>query len=581
MDNKYLIVCNTSQVALFSQQAKDSPQKKFITTEKDFWGLTLSNLDEFGRIVVIAELLWDGHTPDEFYGMDIAVSLRLRLKTLAPICILSFMPKVFFSNQTEIKYNILKARGTVFRQMPTEFNYIVNAFEGIIPLSQATLVYLSNLLVDVQHLIDLLRHVFRMTSSHNRIVDSLKKIDVLSSTVVYPNARDLANKIYKAHQHGNEEQFFKYSNELLDLLGTYWQQIGRTAALGENLHQTVVLVDDNLADLSWAKSALQDYFEVIPFQNALEAKTYIDNDPGNEIAAIISDWQLLKPGTDEHQEMLGFELLEYAARKGHYALFSLTSTDDFSTLEVDQNLWFEHTLITKDFHHEESLWKMYIPIIRQKIEHNRAIIASLPTGEGWTNNFKLAYRKENGKNVAYKQYYTSLKEQYILNRNSERWHSFETEVSCLSNNLWDYYKKALDPEERPFLFDLKTQWGIELNRDLKNVLVIRRLFLAFWFNKTQLDISFKIPDKGIIEDPVINVYSVLRNRYFNQILEERGGYDALRTYKDLNNAAKVFTSQLAIEPNQLPQGVLPEEKAWLINQGIKTDNGNDNLYYPD
>ena len=327
---------------------------------------------------------------------------------------------------------------------------------------------------------------------------------------------------------------------------------------------------------------MQQAFHVISFRTALEAKRLIDGDVGNEIAAVICDWQLLRPGTDEQQEMLGFELLDYAARKGHYALFSLTSTDDASTLEVDQHLWFEHTLISKDFHHDAEMWKLYIPIIRQKIERNRAVIASLPTGEGWSSDFKLAYRKENGRTVAYRQYYTSLKEQYVKKRNSEGWHSFGVDVSGVSDRLWEYYSKAMIPEERPLLFDLKTQWGLELNRDLRNVLVIRRLFLALWFNKTRLDISFKVPGKGIVEDPVINIYSVLRHRYFSEIMDEREeGYDAGRVYRDLSNAAKVFASQLAIEPNRLPQGILPEERAWLANLGIDDESGNDNLYYPD
>ena len=169
-----------------------------------------------------------------------------------------------------------------------------------------------------------------------------------------------------------------------------------------------------------------------------------------------------------------------------------------------------------------------------------------------------------------------------MKRNSEEWHSFEAAVSGLSDQLWAYYGRALDhPEDRPFLFDLKTQWGVELNRDLKNVLIIRRLFLALWFNKTRLDIAFKVPGKGMVEDPVINIYSVLRHRYFDEVMEEREAGDPQKTYRDLNNAAKVFASQLAIEPNRLPQGILPEENAWLAARGIAVEGGNDNLYYQD
>lgn len=581
MDNRYLIVCPPAEEAFFAQP-EWGVSSRTVCSEEAFDALSEKDLTGYAGIIVTAELDWAGHAPGDFYGFDVAVALRLRLKGLAPMCILSFLPRDYFAALSDIKYNILKARGTTFERLPASPEGIVSAMNGILPLSQATLAYLSNLLVDIQHLLDHLRHVLRMTSSRDRIAEALRRTDILSSAGVYPSLRMLSDEILAAHDAGDEERFYLRTSELLDQLGTCRQQSGSgSAATEEGARQTVVIVDDNRDDLQWATSALQGSFRIVPFQFAHEAKQYIDNDRGNEIAAIICDWQLLEPGTEDHQEMLGFELLDYAARKGHYALFSLTSTDDSSTLEVDQHLWFEHTLITKDFHHDDALWRMYIPVIRQKIERTRAVIASLPSGDAWTSDFKLAYRKENGKNVAYKQYFTSLKEQYIQQRNSEDWHSFEAEVSTTADQLWAYYQKALSPDERPFLFDLKTQWGIELNRELKNVLVIRRLFLAFWFNKAQLDIAFKIPQKGIVEDPVINIYSVLRHRYFHELMEDRESPDALRAYKDLNNAAKVFANQLAIEPNRLPQGVLPEEKAWLGSLGIEAERGNDNLYYPE
>lgn len=580
-EKHYLIICDPVDVGFLTEMAGEALVLT-VTDEGAFERLTSEDLAAFDGALVRAELTWAEHSPTEDYGFDLAVALRLRLKLAAPVCMLSFLPKSRFSSLSDIKYNMLKARGTAFLQLPADADDLAAAFAGIYPLSPATLAYLSNLLVDVRHLIDHLRHAFRMTTSHDKIVSSLKKIGILSSSGIYPLARELADEVEAAHRRGDEDLFYKRTGELLELLGTYQQQAGGASSPDDGPRQVVVVVDDNPEDLEWAASALRQSFEVHPFRTALEAKEFIDRDAGNEIAAVICDWQLLKPETGEHQEMLGFELLEYAARKGHYALFSLTSTDDVSTLEVDQYLWFEHTLITKDFHHDAALWKMYLPIIRQKIERNRAVIASLPTGEGWSVNFKLAYRRENGKNVAYKQYFTSLKDQYVQKRNSEDWHSFEADVSSLSDQLWAYYGRAMDhPEDRPFLFDLKTQWGIELNRDLRNVLVIRRLFLAFWFNKSQLDIAFRVPGKGMVEDPVINIYSVLRHRYFDEVMEEREGGDPAKTYKDLNNAAKVFASQLAIEPNRLPQGVLPEEKAWLAARGIAVEDGNDNLYYTD
>ncbi len=575
-----LVICSERHRALVLEWLEEATLR-FVTSDSELEHLASEDTNNFDSIIVFAELDWNGHSLSKFHGIEVAVTLRLRMKVLAPMCILSFMPRNHFDSLQEVKYNILKARGTRFIQLPFENETLLSAFENVIPLSQATLAYLSNLLVNVKRLIDLFRHDLRMNAPYERICLSLRRIDMLSTTTVYQKAKNLADQIIEAHSIGDEEQFYRQTQELTDALGLYAQEVKSDPQHHDKPSNKIVIVDDNLDDLHWATTALEKYFVVVPFQQALEAKRYIDEDSGNEIAAVICDWQLLRPDTDEQQEMLGFELLQYAAQKGHYALFSLTSTDDSSTREVDQYLNFEHTLITKDFHHDEALWKMYIPIIRQKIDHNLALIASLPTGEAWNNNFKLDYRKEDGKKVAYKKFFKSFAQQYIEQRNSTEWHTFENGISSTSTQLWNYYKCAFDSNKRPDLFDLKTQWGIELNRDLRNTLIVRRLFLAFWFNKTKLDLSFKVPNRGWVEDPVINIYSVLRRRYFNEISDERGGVNDEKTFKDLNNAAKVFVNQLAIEPNRLPQGVLPEEHGWLQTLGIAVEEGNDNLYYTD
>lgn len=580
MQRKYLVIGNEDNRTCVLAWIGEQPVR-YVTSTSDLERLMEEEVGSYDGIFVFAELKWGNHPLSSFFGIDVAVDLRLRLKMLAPMCIISFMPKSYFNGLEDVKYNILKARGTRFLQLPFSPENLLFVLENVLPLSQAALAYLSNLLVDVKRLIDIFKHDLRMNTNHDRICLSLKRIDMLSTTAIYQKIKDFSAAIIEAHTMGNEELFYKQTQEMVTCLGLYAQEISHSPRYEAKNRRKLILVDDDSDDLQWATLALEKYFEVVPFRQALDAKKYIDEDTGNEISAVISDWQLLQPGTDEHQEMLGFELLQYAAQKGHYALFSLTSTDDSSTREVDQFLDFEHTLITKDFHHDEALWKKYIPIIQQKIDRNTALIASLPTGEAWTNNFKLDYRKEDGKKVAYKKYFKSFAQQYVEQRNATGWHTFENEISATATKLWQYYEKAFTPDNCSELFDLKTQWGIELNRELQNVLVVRRLFLAFWFNKTKLDLGFRVPQRGWVEDPVINIYSVLRKRYFNDLSDERGGIDDEKTFKDLNNAAKVFASQLAIEPNRLPEGVLPEEKAWLQNMGINLFLGNDNLYYTD
>jgi len=576
MEKRYLIICDDQQKSYFSQFDK-SKDFEYISSETEFEVLTTDKTAEYNRIIIFAELLWLSKKYTDFYGIDIAVLLRLKLKALSPVCILSFLPEDYFEKFNEIKYNILRARGSCFKQLPIDFADAEKTISSVTPLSVATLAYLSTLLIDIRHIVDVLRHDLRMETDNDKICNSLRKIEQFSTTNIYPKLHEFAENIVSAHYNKNADSFYSLTKELINALTIHSQTIKQDMTVANNTAKSkVLLLDDNINDLNWAKNALSSYFEVIPFQDALDAKMHIEHDTKNELSAVICDWQLLKPNSKEHQELLGFEVLDFASKRGFYALFSLTSTDDFSIREIDTYLDFEHLPITKDFQQGEALWKMYIPIIQQKTNRIHSLIASLPTGEAWNNNFKLDYKKENGKKVAYKKYFKSLKEQYIEKRNSIDWHLFENEISTETSKIWEYYKdKAFDEDCRIDMFNLKDQWGLELNRDIRNFLIIRRLYLAFWFNKTKLDMSFKVPAKGWIENPVINIYSVLRGRYFHDLEAEEGAEDA---YSKLNNAAKVFVNQLSIEPKNLPQGVLPEEKAWLIVQQIDIAAGNDNLY---
>jgi len=580
MEDCYLIICDKQLKSYFAKWKKNK-NLRFITSKTEFEELVADEIAIFSHIIIFAELQWQNKKYTDFYGFDIAVSLRLRFKLLTPICILSFLSKLYFDKLNKTKYNILGARGTCFKQLPINFSDFLKTISAVTPLSVSTLTYLSTLLIDIRHIVDFLQHNLRMESDNNKICNSLKKLELLSTLYIYPKLQNLANQIIYDHYKGNSDNFYTVTKELINTLNIHLQTTKQDIPLANNmLKRNILLLDDNINDLNWAKDALSPYFEVIPFQNALDAKTYIEQDTKNELSAIICDWQLLRPNSKDHQELLGFEVLDFASKQGFYALFSLTSTDDFSIREIDAYLNFEHIPITKDFQLGEALWKTYIPVIQQRIDRTLTLIASLPTGEAWTNNLKIDYKKKNGKKVSYKKYFKSFKEQYIEKRNSRDWHLFENEISIETSKIWEYYREmAFEDNKRFDMFNLKDQWGLELNRDIRNLLIIRRLYLAFWFNKTKLDISFKVRNKGWVENPIINIYSVLRGRYFDDLVKDKE--EEIDTYNKLNNAAKVFVNQLSIEPKKLPQGILPEEKAWLQCQNININSGNDNLYYTD
>lgn len=604
-EHEYMIICDDHQKSYFSRLSGNE-DFKFVLSETAFEELTTDKIAAYKYIIVFAELQWQDREYIDFYGIDIAVLLRLKLKALAPVCILSFFPKDHIVRNTEIKYNILKARGTCFRQLPVNFDDIENTVSSVIPLSMATLQYLDTFLIDILHIIDVLRHNLRMEMDNSKICNSLKKIEYLSSTPIYPKLQELAKEINTAHLDKNAKEFHSSKEKLIEELNIFHSLKDQTgpSSTDNTAKCKVLLLDDDINDLNWTKDALSRYFDVIPFQDALKAKTYIEQDTKNELSAVICDWQLLKPNSAEHQELLGFEVLEFASKKGFYALASLTSTDDVSIQKIDAYFNFHYLPITKDFNMGEALWKIYVPIIQHNIDQVLAVIASLPTGKKWS---------EDSKNKSYK-------EQYIEKRNSIDWFSFENEISEQATKLWEYYSKAFDHEERPNIFSLQEQFGLQLDRTLKNLLIIRRLWLALWFNKTKFDSYFQIsyskyskkikpakPDAlddpyfqinyskhsrknptetepdvvpKCFDDPVLSIYSVLKRRYFPEICDDNHDVDNEKTYEDLKNCAKQLVNDLCIKWEKLPSGILPEEKAWL--QSLKIDiTHNANLYEDD
>jgi len=309
MQDNWLIICDKQQKSYFPK-LMENKDFRFVASETEFEKLNSDEVANCNRIIIFAELLWQDRKYTDFYGIDIAVLLRLKLKALSPICILSFLPKDYFEKFGEIKYNILKARGTCFRQLPVNFANVENAISAVIPLSAATLQYLSTLLIDIRHIVDVLRHDLRMETDNDKICNSLKKIEQLSSTNIYPKLKELSAAIITAHFDKNADNFYSLTKELINTLNIHSQNIKQDTLLQDDKAKCkVLLLDDNINDLNWAKEALSPYFEVIPFQDALAAKAYIERDAKNELSAVICDWQLLKPNSTEHQEFLGFEVL--------------------------------------------------------------------------------------------------------------------------------------------------------------------------------------------------------------------------------------------------------------------------------
>jgi hypothetical protein len=115
-------------------QLEESNDFRFVTSEAEFEAIHAGEAAKYNRIVIFAELSWEGKNYSDFYGIDIAVSLRMESVALAPICMLSFLPKDYFAKKEEVKFNILKVRGTSFCRLPSPFETIENSLKSIFPL---------------------------------------------------------------------------------------------------------------------------------------------------------------------------------------------------------------------------------------------------------------------------------------------------------------------------------------------------------------------------------------------------------------------------------------------------------------
>jgi CheY-like chemotaxis protein len=529
--DKILIICDTQQESYFEPLKKDWITR-FITTDAEFENLQQAKeIANFKYIVVFAELLWENKTSSAFYGIDLAVRLRLELEAKQPIAVLSSLPKAYFQKLNAAKYNILNVRGTMFFQVPTQFDEVEKQLDLITPLSSATLTYLSTQLIDERYLVNILKHL-RIDSCLEDVENSLKIIDQLSTTIrIYGDLREKSEEMRSAHCNQDKAGFFAKKRELISKLNDHLHN--RKDNKFSSTRHKILLLDDDPNDLAWAEKALSEHFVVVSFSDAIKAKNYIEKDAAleketNKLSAIICDWQLLKPNSKEHQDMLGFEVLEYASTKGLYALFSLTSTDDFNIREMDAKLDIEHQLFTKDFEQGDTLWKLYIPIIQQKIDKVGHQISCIPTGEHWKKPRKAD---------------TSYHQRYVEIWNSNDWATFESQISETASTMWDYYELRINNRSN----DVETEgWKKAFNfeiseQKLESLLIARRIYLACWYSKNVFD-----------EDE--------RNKYIYQDLS--GNHDA-----PINNITQ-FISRLCVKSDKLPKGILPEERAWLAKHEI-------------
>jgi len=521
MNDNYLIICDNRQKSYFSkfEEGKDF---SFVTSEAEFETLRSDKkIEQYNRIIIFAELSWDGKNYSDFYGIDISIRLRMELRALAPICILSFLPKNYFNNKEEVRFNVLKVRGSAFCQLPSTFETIENSLKSIIPLHSATLAFLPLYLIEIKNLIGEITHSLRINSGTELIEKALSKIEQFAKTSIYDSLKSLADTIKSAHSNNNSEEFADAIKKLVEKLNAYQK---KELSLKEQKKEKILLLEDKDEELNWARSELEKHFEVVAVKTAKDAIKEIDEDEKHNYRAIIADWELIEPDSSEHQQLLGFEVLEYASRKRIYAMFSLTVTDDYCARDVDACINFKHKIFKKEFVEEKSkaLWNSYIPIIQQDVRQITELICSIPDCANWRTTTRR------------NQTLPSYKTQYTGKRNSADWDSFEHNISMQVNN---YFEWSADESI------------LEIREDIESLLKTRRIFYKRFF-----DTFLKSLGYGEKRDKI---------KAIENAMKEFG-----RSKEGDSNRNK-FLSDLCLKFNDLPSvGMLPEEKAWLATQGI-------------
>jgi CheY-like chemotaxis protein len=546
---------------------------------------TIFSIDEFKLglqladcYIISAELTWEGHAKSDFYGFKIAQELRTNQELLCPIIMVSFLSRSYF--QSDPHFKLISGRGTYFLQIPFGLNELTKVINGANPLTLASLMDLKYLLLSPRHIIDSFTHGIRFELKKPALLQTIQQIFEQAQKKIQEDSgiQDLLKELIT--EDVSEQRFYFIKKQVVLTLN---MQLGiHTNSHPSNNRHKILLLEDNPYDAAKITQALSPHFIVVTVNKAMEAIELINDDKINLFHALFCDWRLYEGDSDQQQDWQGYEVMEYASKNRYYAMFSLTSFDEDSRKYITPYLSFSYTPLSKDFEKGGLLWDNYIPIIRQKIQENLRKLSNHPTGEAWRKEERKDYKKGVSSDLSFsKTRIISLHDQYLEIRNSLAFSKWVDEVNTYSSKIWEYYQRSLSPQRDRSLQGIDNKWGIELSHNIRNVLIIRRLFLALWYKQSDLEITIRLENDStinVIENPVINIYSVLRCRYWNNE-EIRSNLDSQNHYNKLNSGAKAFVSKLAIEPRKLPSGVLPEEQSWLNTIGIDILTGNDIDYY--
>lgn len=523
--------------------------------------------NDINLIIILIELKWDGKRHTDFYGLEVAQRIRREFRHIAPIIFYSFLKDEYFLREEKLarKSQILNARGSYFIPLPftdDELNRITKTAKS---LSPATLIDVIEKCCDpIGTVIDKLHP---LKSQINKITQEdfcklKRELDKFLSQeqkekLDFPKAIVTAEvKLSSNNYEGFRNEIQKLENNCIKLFNTTREN--KQKNVSEN-RIPVLLIEDNIEICKNIKEELSKRnIEVNYFQSADDALNEIKNDSKNYYCVVIADWRLYERDSEKWQNHQGYEILEEIAKTHFFAPIALTSLNDSSIHEIRNNLSIKIDLFKKEHLINNNNWDIFTDILYQKYREIIELISNQPTGKEWNKSYVEKYRDLRVKN----------------------WSVTENEISSITDRLWKYYKNAIDNFKEAILDPLESH-GIEIN-NIKNVLIVRRIWLSFWFQKA------KVMELYESNEPIVGIYKILRQRTEQEIEAEINKKKLKITNIDqeikkrLKQSAKTFANSLAIETSVLPQsGILPEEKAWLRKNGISLENQPEYVYEDD
>lgn len=490
---------------------------------------------ETSPILLNIHLHWDGCALSSDYGFDVAIIIRTKLKSTAPIIFYSPINVSYFEKKSEkkLKYKLLFGRGSAFIESPFTKAALEKVIKETPPLTPSALHDVVTMLCDLKGMVlDKLNHNLKFGKDPQPYFDEIEPF-LNATQKSHVKLEDYRERLKNAFTAKDQAEFLKIKEEFLSLCSTHLTEKGKEANPLPDKKHKILLVEDNKDELKAAVSYLKEYFEVIAERDAEKAINVLKGDTANDILAVISDWRLYRDESQTYwQKYQGYEVLEEASKTGR-ALFALTSQADFVVHQIRNELGFKFQLVKKQDLQTDSQKNLLVDWIQNACQNNLLNEANIPESDAWKK---------------YKGLFLEL-------RNSLDWDTFILLVFTQADEIWSYILKHGTDGNR-----INTHFGLsfsktDFNSNLFPMLVMRLIWFGLWnkYGYHQERVRYELADEDTLSPDG-----------FELIWEYIAGTEGKgQQTQDLSN--------VALTQDDIKFGrMFPHERSWLFNRGLLT-----------